>query len=61
LSIIQAKMAKEEDKDATYCPICYTNEITADGEPIDPKDLGTIEFDCGHRFCDECTTEQLKQ
>ena len=48
------------EDDAPLCEICYTNEIVAGGKPIPPGELGTIEFECGHRFCSECTVEQLK-
>ena len=41
----------------TWCTICYGIEIAAEGEPITSK---TIELECGHRFCDECTVEALQ-
>jgi len=43
----------EED----YCPVCYTNMIKLRGD----ADEGTFIFtQCGHRYCVECTQEQMK-
>ena len=57
-------MEKEENLEATYCPICYTNEIIDESQPLDPNKnydtKATAEFDCTHRFCLECVIEQLK-
>ena len=43
-----------------YCEICYVNTISAHG-PIKDSDTMTVELDCKHRFCHECTLSQLKQ
>ena len=48
------------EEDITYCPICYTNEIVPDAKPLTAKDKLTVEFDCKHRFCSECTIQMLK-
>ena len=29
-------------------------------KPVNEGDSGTVEFDCKHRFCSECTIEQFK-
>ena len=47
--------------EVTYCSICYIFPIVEEGKPIPEGDKGTVEFECGHRFCEECTIEQLKQ
>ena len=52
--------ALNQDAEPTYCPICYTNEIVEPGKPVGENDLGTVEFDCKHRFCSDCTIEQFK-
>ena len=57
ISKIEENKAAEEDEES-YCTICYTNEIQIPGKPI--TDLLTVEFECSHRFCSECTIEQLK-
>ena len=47
----------------TFCPICYNNEIVSPSAAISLKSenhLGTVEFECKHRFCSECTIEQFK-
>jgi len=43
-----------------YCEICYVNTISAHGY-IKNSDTITVELDCKHRFCHECTFAQLKQ
>lgn len=57
ISKIEEDKAAEEDEES-YCEICYTNVIQKPGTPI--TDLQTVEFECSHRFCSECTIEQLK-
>ena len=42
------------------CTICYVNPITKEGDPVPKGDLATVELECKHRFCSECTLEQLK-
>ena len=48
------------EEEGTYCPICYHNVLVPDNKPIPEGDLGTVEFECKHRFCGECTVEYLK-
>ena len=66
ISITAAKIAKEvedakaaDDDDDEYCVICYTNKVVPDHKPL-PRQSTTIEFECKHRFCQDCTLEQLK-
>jgi len=40
------------------CSICYYNEIQAGTAPV-TDDL-TVEFDCKHRFCLDCSKEMLR-
>lgn len=47
--------SQEEPKN--YCPICYTNEIVLSPTPANQN---TWEFTCGHRFCVECTREDMR-
>ena len=49
-----------DKEEPTYCPICYTNEIVPPDKPVPQGDKNTVEFDCKHRFCSECTIEQFK-
>ena len=60
--IIQKQMtiAAEEHPDAEYCPICYTNEIVPEGKELSTTETDTIELECKHRFCSECSLEMLK-
>ena len=52
----------EQEDNTTYCPICYYNEIVPESRACTAEDsAGTIEFDCKHRFCKDCTIEMLKQ
>ena len=40
---------ESQEKEINYCTICYCNEL-------DPENRDTtVVFDCGHRFCSECT------
>ena len=45
------------DEERPFCEICYTNQIVPAGTTIAPGDNSTVEFECGHRFCSECTLE----
>ena len=49
----------EGDMLVEACTICYTNEIQIGSRPI--TDEMTVEFDCKHRFCLECSREMLRQ
>ena len=44
--------------DVEPCSICYTNDIQSGTGSI--TDKMTVEFDCKHRFCVECSREMLK-
>ena len=66
ISITAAKITKEveeakaaDDDDDEYCVICYTNKVVPDHKSL-PNNSTTIEFSCKHRFCQDCTLEQLK-
>ena len=48
-----------DDVDVEPCSICYTNDIQSGTGSI--TDKMTVEFDCKHRFCIECSREMLKQ
>ena len=48
------------EEEENLCPVCYSNPIVKDSEPLIPGDTGTVEFECKHRFCSDCTVEQLK-
>lgn len=54
----QAIHSDDGSSEPNYCPICYSNEIVAAPAPID--DMLTWEFSCGHRFCLDCTRENLR-
>ena len=43
-----------------YCTICYYNELIKMSQPVPEGDTGTIELDCKHRFCGECTLASLE-
>ena len=61
---IAEDMARQQsavDEEVPLCEICYTNEIVAVGRLIPADELGTVEFECEHHFCSECSLEQLKQ
>ena len=55
--IEEQKIGPIEGKESC-CLICYTNEITRQGQPV--TDLSTVELECSHRFCSECTVESLR-
>jgi hypothetical protein len=59
LSIREDRIESDhEDKEQpNYCPICYTNEIVPSPNPLNQI---TWEFTCGHRFCVECTREDMR-
>ena len=53
-------VVEESGEETEMCEICYTNEIVAADYEVEAEDLETIEFECEHRYCSECTIEQLK-
>ena len=55
--IIQSQVEAVEQEDAPWCEICYSVELVPEGKPIPDGELGTVEFECKHRFCSECTVE----
>ena len=59
--IVQDIAAQGEAEEATYCSICYFNEIISTDKPIPEGELVTVQLECSHRFCSDCTVEQLKQ
>ena len=61
VNIEQMVQPDEIQEDETYCEICYTNTVTPPSISIEEGDLDTVEFECGHRFCSDCTVEQFKQ
>ena len=54
-----ASEGEADGPEPAYCPICYTNEIIEAPNPIGEEKM-TWEFSCGHRFCVECTREDLR-
>ena len=51
------KDAEENQEEETLCEICYTNPVVPMGKLIEDGNLDTVEFECGHRFCSDCTVE----
>lgn len=56
---VQDQAAAEAEED-DLCSICYTYTIVKAEKPLDAGNTSTVEFECGHRFCEQCAIEQLK-
>ena len=52
-----SSMILSDKGDAPWCEICYSAELVPANKPVPKGELGTVEFECKHRFCSECTLE----